>query len=37
MTARRLPNRPYMSSADAAAAFAAAPAVEIAGVACGHS
>jgi len=37
VTARRLPNRPYTSSADAAAAFAAAPAVEIAGVACGHS
>jgi len=35
--ARRLPNRPYTSSADAAAAFEAAPAVELAGVAYGHS
>jgi hypothetical protein len=35
--ARRLPNRPYASSADAAAAFEAAPAVELAGVAYGRS
>ena len=35
--ARRLPNRPFASSADAAAAFEAAPAVELAGIACGQS
>jgi hypothetical protein len=37
VAARRLPSRPYASSADAAAAFAAAPEIEITGVAYGQS
>jgi hypothetical protein len=36
VAARRLPNRPYTSSADAAAAFEAAPEVEITGLAYGQ-